>query len=129
MDVLVISALTATNSQHVLVKILVRLLTMRTIQELKQGEYSVASGSCTETVPSRAGGGKANYERSNSMIEICTDNRFYVIAKAKRALLDSTNIETSPDEMKVLDDFLFRCWQMGWLDKYEEQEHVNADKS
>ena len=63
------------------------------------------------------------------MIEICTDNRFDVIAKAKQALLDSTNIETSPDEMKVLDDFLFRCWQMGWLDKYEEQEHVNADKS
>ena len=43
-DVLVISALAATNSQHVLGKILVRLLTMRTIQELKQGEYSVTSG-------------------------------------------------------------------------------------
>ena len=38
------SALTASNSQHVLGKILVRLLTMRTIQELKQGEYSVTSG-------------------------------------------------------------------------------------
>lgn len=21
--------------------------------------------------------------------------------------------------MKVLDNFLFRCWQMGWLEKYE----------
>lgn len=53
-----------------------------------------------------------------------TGNEFEIIAKAKQALLDSTNIESSPDEMKVLDDFLFRCWQMGWLDKYkEEQEH------
>lgn len=57
------------------------------------------------------------------MSDLCTDNRFEVIAKAKQALLDSTNIESSPDEMKVLNDFLFRCWQMGWLDKYKEQEH------
>lgn len=54
------------------------------------------------------------------MSDICTDNRFEVIAKAKQALLDSTNIESSPDEMAVLNDFLFRCWQMGWLDEYEE---------
>lgn len=51
--------------------------------------------------------------------EICGDERFTIIAKAKEALLESTNIETSPEEMAVLDDFLFRCWQMGWLDKYE----------
>ena len=57
------------------------------------------------------------------MSDLCTDNRFEVISKAKQALLDSTNIESSPDEMKVLNNFLFRCWQMGWLDKYEEQEH------
>ena len=54
------------------------------------------------------------------MNEICGDNRFEIIAKAKEHLLDATNIDTSEDEMKVLDDFLFRCWQMGWLDRYDE---------
>ena len=52
------------------------------------------------------------------MAMICGDNRFEIISKAKEALLESTNIEASPEEMAVLDDFLFRCWQMGWLDKY-----------
>ena len=52
-----------------------------------------------------------------------TGSEFKIIAKAKQALLDSTNIESSHNEMKVLNDFLFRCWQMGWLDKYKEQEH------
>lgn len=52
------------------------------------------------------------------MATICGDNRFEIISKAKEALLESTNIEDSPKEMAVLDDFLFRCWQMGWLDKY-----------
>ena len=51
--------------------------------------------------------------------EICGDERFTIIAKAKEALIESTNIETSPKEMEVLNDFLFRCWQMGWLEKYE----------
>lgn len=54
------------------------------------------------------------------MSDVCTDSRFEVIAKAKEALLDSTNIDTSPDEMACLNSFLFRCWQMGWLDKYEK---------
>lgn len=49
-------------------------------------------------------------------MDICGDNRFKIIAKAKEDLIKSTNIETSSDEMKVLDNFLFRCWQMGWLD-------------
>lgn len=48
----------------------------------------------------------------------CIDNRFEIIGKAKQDLLNSTNIETSKDEMKVLDSFLFRCWQMGWLKQY-----------
>lgn len=55
------------------------------------------------------------------MGEICGDNRFEIIDKAKEALIESTNIETSPEEMAVLDNFLFRCWQMGWLDKYETE--------
>ena len=51
------------------------------------------------------------------------DNRFEIIAKAKHAILESTNIETSEDEMKVLDNILFRCWQMGWLDKYDDTKN------
>ena len=54
------------------------------------------------------------------MANICGDNRFEIIAKAKEALLECTNIENSLEEMAVLDNFLFRCWQMGWLDKYDE---------
>lgn len=52
------------------------------------------------------------------MMEMCGDNRFEIIEKAKNDILEATNINTSPDEMKVLDNFLFRCWQMGWLNKY-----------
>ena len=52
-----------------------------------------------------------------------SDNRFELIEKAKKDLIESTNIETSEDEMKVLDSFLFRCWQMGWLDGYEEEQN------
>ncbi len=54
-------------------------------------------------------------------MEICGDNRFEIIAKAKEHLLEATNIDTSEDEMKVLDTFLFRCWQMGWLDRYDRK--------
>ena len=58
------------------------------------------------------------------MDAICGDNRFEVIAKAKAHLLDATNIDTSEDEMKVLDNFLFRCWRMGWLKYFDEDENV-----
>jgi len=50
----------------------------------------------------------------------CGDNRFWIIEKAKKDIIEKTNIESSPDEMKVLDNILFRAWQMGWLNKYEE---------
>lgn len=53
------------------------------------------------------------------MYETCGDNRFEIIEKAKEDLIRSTNIESSPDEMAVLDSILFRAWQMSWLDKYE----------
>lgn len=49
------------------------------------------------------------------MNETCTDNRFEVIAAYKKKLKERTNIETSPDEMAVIDHVLFRFWQMGWL--------------
>lgn len=57
------------------------------------------------------------------MSETCTDNRFEIIKKAKNHIIETTNISTNPDEMKVLDSFLFRCWQMGWLDKYDSEKY------
>ena len=54
--------------------------------------------------------------------EACGDNRFEIIEKAKNHILQSTNIETSKAEMAVLENFLFRCWQMGWLDRYDDQK-------
>ena len=51
--------------------------------------------------------------------EACTDNRFELIKKYKERLIEATNIETSKDEMAVIDNILFRFWQMGWLDKLE----------
>ena len=54
--------------------------------------------------------------------EMCGDNRFEIIAEAKRQLLEYTNIETSSDEMAVIDSFLFRCWQMGWLKSLDKKE-------
>lgn len=53
------------------------------------------------------------------MCDLCNDNRFELIEKFKKKLIESTNIETSPEEMKVIDNILFRFWQMGWLDKLE----------
>lgn len=62
------------------------------------------------------------------MNEMCGDNRFEIIARAKKHLLDATNIDTSPKEMEVLDDFLFRCWQMGWLDRYDRKTEPTISK-
>jgi hypothetical protein len=53
------------------------------------------------------------------MMNICGDNRLEIIQKAKEDLIMSTNIESSPEEIAVLDNILFRAWQMGWLGKYE----------
>ena len=53
------------------------------------------------------------------MNNIANDNRFEVIEKAKKHILEATNIDTSKEEMLVLDNFLFRCWQMGWLVRYD----------
>ena len=50
----------------------------------------------------------------------CGDNRYEVIEKAKAHLLKATNIETDPDLMEHLDDFLFVCWQMKWLKQYDD---------
>lgn len=63
-------------------------------------------------------------ETTNEYAQCGTDypngeNRFDVIKRAKSAILEETNIARSEDEMKVLDNILFRAWQMGWLRKYE----------
>lgn len=53
------------------------------------------------------------------MDNICTDNRFEIIEKYKKDLIESTNIEDSPEEMAVIDNILFRFWQMGWLKDFK----------
>lgn len=52
-------------------------------------------------------------------MENCADNRFEIIQRAKDDLLNGTNISSSPEEIAVLDNILYRAWQMGWLEKYE----------
>ncbi len=59
---------------------------------------------------------------------ICEDNRFELIAKYKQQLIEATNIESSPEEMIVIDDILFRFWQMGWLDILEAQQEYKEDR-
>lgn len=54
------------------------------------------------------------------MSDICGDNRFELIEKYKQMLIENTNIEMEKDEMAVIDNILFRLWQMGWLDKLEQ---------
>ena len=58
----------------------------------------------------------------------CNDNRFEIIEKAKQDLLNSTNIESSKDEMEVIDNFLFRCWQMGWLNQYNLTSDADGEE-
>lgn len=59
---------------------------------------------------------------------MCGDNRFEVIRKAKEALLEETNIKSSPWEMEVIDSILYRYWQMGWLKKYEPVDEETLDR-
>lgn len=54
--------------------------------------------------------------------EICEDDRFELIEKARKKLFECTNIESSTEEVAVLDSILFRCWQMGWLDQLREED-------
>ena len=61
-------------------------------------------------------------------MDICGDNGFEIIAKAKADLLESTNIETDEAEMAVIDNILFRCWQMGWLDRYDRKTEPTISK-
>ena len=58
--------------------------------------------------------------KNKNMNSYCVDNRFAIIKLAKEDLIKSTNIESDKEEMKVIDNILYRCWQMGWLKKYED---------
>ena len=60
------------------------------------------------------------------MNAICDDGRFELIAKAREELIESTNIEDSQEEMAVLDNILFRCWQMGWLNHLRDSGDIRA---
>ena len=60
--------------------------------------------------------------------EVCGDNRFEIIESAKRELLHCTNIESSPDEMSVLDSILFRLWQMNWLPGCKPKRNCDVGK-
>jgi len=54
------------------------------------------------------------------MGDTCNDVRFEIIEAAKKDILEKTNIKTSHAEMAVLNNFLYRCWQMGWLKQYNK---------
>ena len=62
------------------------------------------------------------------MADMCGDNRFEIIASAKKALLEGTNIDMCPDGMAVIDNILFRCWQMGWLDRYDRKDEPQTER-
>lgn len=47
--------------------------------------------------------------------DVCTDERFDMIARVKSELIRSTNIKTDKKEMEVIDSILYRFWQKGWL--------------
>ena len=65
------------------------------------------------------------------MSEQCNDNRFEIIKETKEYIINATNIDTSPDEMKVLDDICFRLWQLGLTkrnkDKLNELENIISE--
>ena len=60
--------------------------------------------------------------------EVCTDNRFEIIAAYKKKLIESTNIQSCPEEMAVIDDILFRFWQMDWLPPIPHGDLIDASK-
>lgn len=67
--------------------------------------------------------------KDNDYGQVCGDDRLEVIAMAKADIIEHTNIESSPEEMAVLNSMLLRAWQMGWLSRYDENvrdEHTSA---
>ena len=66
------------------------------------------------------------YNPSDKMNIICNDNRFEIVEKFKNRLIEATNIKSCPDEMAVIDNILFRFWQLGWLDKIDAAELIRC---
>lgn len=62
------------------------------------------------------------------MCDMCCDDRFELIGRAKDELFEATNINDSPEEVAVLDDILFRFYQMGWLDRVFETRTCTLPK-
>lgn len=75
-------------------------------------EYSITMKGLNSTVTK---------EMLDKPYDCCTDGRFEMIERVKNYLKEATNIETDEDEMKVIDNILFRFWQMGWLDMIDEK--------
>lgn len=57
--------------------------------------------------------------------DVIPDGRFDIIERAKKDLFEKTNIIASIEVRSIpeqyVDNFLFRCWQMGWLKQYERK--------
>lgn len=72
------------------------------------------------------------YQNKKHCGDCCTDDRFEMIERVRNKLIEYTNIETSDDEMKVIDNILFRFWQMGWLgmiDKFDKEINNKKDNN
>lgn len=64
----------------------------------------------------------------NKYQEQCSDNRFEIIEETKNYIINATNIETSIEEMKVLDCFCFRLWQLGLTKRNKDKLKILEEK-
>lgn len=61
------------------------------------------------------------------MNSVCSDDRYILIERAMKDLLEKTNIDVN--ECQTLKYFMLRCWQMGWLDKYKEDKYQGGNSN
>ena len=61
--------------------------------------------------------------------EQCGDDRFEIINETKQYIINATNIETSPEEMAVLDSICFRLWQLGLTKRKKDKLDKLNDKA
>ena len=80
--------------------------------DIRDLEYSITMKGLNSTVTK---------EMLDKFHDCCTDGRFEMIERVKNYLKEATNIETDEDEMEVIDNILFRFWQMGWLEMIDEK--------
>lgn len=55
----------------------------------------------------------------NNKARILETDEEITIAIAKAHFLAVNNIEPSPEEMNIIQDFLSKCYKMGWLNRYK----------